>query len=81
MIKRAGIYDPYLDTLGGGDRYCLTVAEILSKNGYNVDVFWNGDPDLIKKASIRFSLDLDKISIAPDIFGLTSSKLEFLTMN
>ncbi len=77
MIKRAGIYDPYLDTLGGGDRYCLTVAEILSKNGYNVDVFWNGDPDLIKKASIRFSLDLDKISIAPDIFGLTSSKLEF----
>ena len=29
MEKRAAIYDPYLDTLGGGERYCLTVAEIL----------------------------------------------------
>jgi len=39
---RAAIYDPYLDTLGGGERYCLTVAEILLKNGWQVDLFWSG---------------------------------------
>ena len=57
-IKKAAIYDPYLDTLGGGERYCLTVAEILLKNGYKVDIFWSGDKTLIEKAEKRFSLDL-----------------------
>ena len=33
MRKQAAIYDPYLDTLGGGERYCLTIAEILLKKG------------------------------------------------
>lgn len=28
---RVAIYDPYLDTLGGGERYILTIAEILSQ--------------------------------------------------
>lgn len=73
---RAAIYDPYLDTLGGGERYCLSVAEILSKNGYLVDLFWSGKKDLLKKASQRFSLDLKDINIVPDIFGIEPSILE-----
>ena len=58
MHKRVAIYDPYLDTLGGGERYCLTVAEILLKNNYQVDLFWSGDKTLIEKAEKRFSLNL-----------------------
>lgn len=68
MTKTAAIYDPYLDTLGGGERYCLTVAELLIKNGWAVDLFWSGDRNIIEKASARFSLVLKGLKIQPDIF-------------
>jgi glycosyltransferase involved in cell wall biosynthesis len=76
MTKRAAIYDPYLDTLGGGERYCLTVAEILLQNGYSVDIFWSGDPNLIKKATDRFNLDLSKLNIVDDIFNVLPQKID-----
>jgi len=76
MINKAAIYDPYLDTLGGGERYCLTIAEILLKNNYQVDLFWSGDPSLISKAEERFSLDLKGIKIIPDIFSVIPEKLD-----
>lgn len=31
-MKKIAIYSPYLDTAGGGEKYILTIAEILSKN-------------------------------------------------
>jgi glycosyltransferase involved in cell wall biosynthesis len=68
MNLKAAIYDPYLDTLGGGERYCLTIAELLSKNGYQVDLFWSGDQDLLRKAETRFNLDLSSVNLVPDIF-------------
>lgn len=74
--KKAGIYDPYLDTLGGGERYCLSVAEILSKHGYDVDLFWSGDKDIISKAQDRFSLDLKKVKIVPDIFEIAPNSID-----
>lgn len=77
MVKKAAIYDPYLDTLGGGERYCLTVAEILLKNNYSVDLFWSGDPSLIQKAEKRFSLNLSKINLVPDIFSLQPKSFDF----
>jgi glycosyltransferase involved in cell wall biosynthesis len=76
-ILRAGIYDPYLDTLGGGERYCLSVAEILLNNGYNVDLFWSGDKSFLSKAEIRFSLDLKKVNIVPDIFDSIAHSISF----
>ena len=68
MTLKAAIYDPYLDTLGGGERYCLTVAETLLNKGYSVDLFWSGDKDIIAKAEARFNLNISKINIVPDIF-------------
>lgn len=76
MNQRAAIYDPYLDTLGGGERYCLTVAETLLQNGYSVDIFWSGDPNLIKKATDRFNLDLSKLNIVNDIFNALPQKVD-----
>lgn len=78
MHKRVAIYDPYLDTLGGGERYCLTVAEILLKKGYQVDLFWSGDKTLIEKAEKRFSLSLTDLKIVPDIFEIKPQKLELM---
>ena len=75
---KAGIYDPYLDTLGGGERYCLSVAEILINNGYDVDLFCSGDKSYIEKAETRFSLNLKKINIVPDIFESPLSSISFI---
>lgn len=77
-MPTAAIYDPYFDTLGGGERYCLTVAEILIKNDWAVDLFWSGDQALIRQAKSRFSLQLDGLKIVPDIFHLKAQKIDLL---
>jgi len=60
--KKALIYNPYFDTLGGGERYCLTVAECLLKRGWKVDFWWRGK-NLFSKARDRFGLKLKGIEI------------------
>jgi len=75
-MKKAAIYDPYLDTLGGGERYCLTVAEILSKNGYHVDLLWDKDSDILNKAETRFSLDLSSVKITNDFFKQSPTNID-----
>ncbi|MFA5024882.1 MAG: glycosyltransferase family 4 protein [Candidatus Shapirobacteria bacterium] len=81
MSLKAAIYDPYLDTLGGGERYCLTVGEILLKHGYKVDIFWSGNQELLSTAQKRFGLKLEGIDFVPDIFGLTHQKIELIEEN
>ena len=76
MNLKAGIYDPYLDTLGGGERYCLTVGEILKSFGYQVDIFWSGDQNLLHTAENRFNLELSGISLVPDIFSTNNDHIE-----
>src|SRR3989344_655123 len=39
-MGKAVIINPYLDTLGGGERYTLAFADVLAKNSYEVDVEW-----------------------------------------
>lgn len=68
---KIGLYDPYLDTLGGGERYILSIASLLAKE-HDVSVFWN-DHEILKKASQRFNLDLSQVKIVPNIFLKKSS--------
>ncbi len=64
---KIGIFDPYLDDLGGGEKYMMTIAEFLSKDN-SVTVFWNNQADL-EKISVRFSLDLSKVRVKDNIFS------------
>ena len=41
---RIGIYDPYLDTLSGGEKYMLSAASCLAKE-HKVFIFWDKDKD------------------------------------
>ena len=70
---KVGIFDPYLDTLGGGERYMLTIASCLSEE-HQVYLFWE-DPAILNKSQDRFSLDLSKVVIFNNIF---SPKYPFL---
>ncbi len=63
---RAAIFNPYLDTQGGGERYTLSFAKVLSETGYIVDIEWH-DKSIIKKLEERFSLPLKNINIVSDI--------------
>ncbi|MBU2592454.1 MAG: glycosyltransferase family 4 protein [Patescibacteria group bacterium] len=59
---RALIHDPYLDTLGGGERYCLTLAECLLSRGWQVDLAWD-DPSVIETSARRFGLKLSDVHL------------------
>jgi glycosyltransferase involved in cell wall biosynthesis len=52
---KAAIYNPYLDTLGGGERYTLTFAKVLAEIGYDVDIEWK-EKSILDKLSKRFGL-------------------------
>jgi glycosyltransferase involved in cell wall biosynthesis len=67
---RIGIVDPYLDTLGGGEKYILTMAECLSKEN-DVFFFWDR-PETIKQGAERFNLQLDAVKTTKNIFSKSS---------
>jgi len=72
-MKKALVFDPYLDTLGGGERYALTFAQVLKHLGYEVKIAWSDEQDLIK-AKARFGLDLSGIEVDPALYKLCESK-------
>jgi len=63
---KAAIFNPYLDTLGGGERYTLTFARVLVGAGYSVDLEWK-DEGIKKTLEQRFGMNFDGINIIPDI--------------
>jgi len=71
-MKNVGIYDPYLDSMSGGEKYMLTIASCISKNS-RVTIFWD-NPKIKELAQNKLHLDLSKIEFKPNIF---SSKNNF----
>lgn len=78
---KAAIYSPYLDTFGGGEKYMLTIAQILSKN-FSVDLLFDnhlflmGADKLKKDLALRFDLDLSKVSTIHAPIGRGSNALD-----
>lgn len=64
---KIGIYNPYFDSLGGGERYVLTLAEHWSKT-HDVSIFWD-DKTILTQAIDRFGLDICNVHVVPNIFG------------
>lgn len=56
-VKKALIFNPYLDTLGGGEFYSLMVGEFLLKNNYSLEIAWN-NKDILDKIDSRFNLNI-----------------------
>lgn len=65
---KIGIYTPYLDSFGGGERYMLTIAETLSKS-HGVDLLLDEhqlslEPEkLVADLGERLGLDLKKVNL------------------
>jgi glycosyltransferase involved in cell wall biosynthesis len=61
-----GFFNPYLDGLGGGERYTLTLASHWSKK-HTVDLFWD-DTAVIKESEKRFGIDVSRVHVVPNVF-------------
>lgn len=79
---KAAIYSPYLDTFGGGERYMLTIAELLSQHSFKVDVILNEqlnslDGEYLKsELQIRFNLNLLNVNFIKGPLGKGSNFLD-----
>ncbi len=75
---KIAIYSPYLDTAGGGEKYVLTIAEILSKN-HQVYLLLDshlkkiGIEDIKRKIINLHNLDLSKVDFLEAPFGKGNS--------
>lgn len=69
---KIGIFDPYLDTLGGGERYIFTLASLLSKQ-HEVTIFWDKQEDLGNLQKL-LDIDISRIRFADNIFKGTIFK-------
>lgn len=70
---RIGVFDPYLDDLGGGEKYMMMLATCLSKE-HIVTIFWDNKDD-IEAVKKRFNISLENIRIQKNIF---SSHVSFI---
>ncbi len=65
---KIAIYSPYLDTLGGGERYMMTIGELFSERENRVDVFLDkhlnsqGADHLKNQLAKRFNLKLGNVN-------------------
>lgn len=64
-MGKAAICNPYLDTLGGGERYTVAFARVLADSGWEVDIEWK-DQSLKDKLESRFGLSLKGLNFVPD---------------
>jgi len=75
--KKAALYDPYLDTLGGGEKHILSILEVFAEQGYEVNIFW--DKNLTKEIKDRFAFRcIDTSKYLPNIFKNNSFPLKTL---
>lgn len=56
-MGKAAIYNPYLDTLGGGEKYTMAFANVLAELGYTVYVEWK-NVEIKSKIEKRFGIKL-----------------------
>lgn len=60
---RAAVYNPYLDTAGGGERYTTAFIKFLLDSGWEVDVWWPQDVSV--SLGKRFGIDISGANFVP----------------
>lgn len=64
---RIGIFDPYFDTLGGGEKYLLSIAKCLTPK-HEVVFFWN-DVEIKDKIKDRYGFTLKDVRFEKNVFA------------
>lgn len=82
MTGKALIVSPYLDHLGGGERYMLSVAQVIESMGYSVYFAWDNLAE-IEKLGEMLGITLKSPMLSPAVkdmyFAHNPSKMFFAT--
>jgi glycosyltransferase involved in cell wall biosynthesis len=65
---KIGIHSPYLNSIGGGERYMLTIASVLSAR-HDVRIFWDNASDIVRSSRI-LDIPLDTVRVEKNIFRM-----------
>lgn len=54
--RKVAVFDPYLNTLGGGEKHILSIIKVLEDSGFEAHIFWdeNLSSDIFNKLGIKF---------------------------
>lgn len=74
---KIAIFDPYLNTMSGGEKYMLSLAFCL-KEAHDVSIMWDKSPkdEIVSLARKRFSYNLEEFSFVSSIFTPSISMFE-----
>lgn len=64
---KIGFYNPYLNTLGGGEKYFFDLIKCIEQ-GNKVDIFWD-DSSVLKQAQERFGKNFGEVKFVNNIFS------------
>lgn len=62
-IKKAVLYSPYLDTLGGGEKHILSILKVFSEEGFIIDILWR-DKKILEQIESKLNIKLSRARIA-----------------
>ena len=73
---KIGIFDPYLDSLSGGEKYMLSIASCLSSQ-HDVFVFWDKEKEseIRQAAEKKLGVDLFSVKFYKNIFNRNISSV------
>ncbi|MCX7881132.1 MAG: glycosyltransferase [Patescibacteria group bacterium] len=66
-IKKIGLYNPYLDVLGGGEKYILSILKVFDDLDFQIDLFWKNN--LKHKIKERFGFQYKNLNFISNIFN------------
>lgn len=70
--KKALLYNPYLDVLGGGERHVLSMMNVIAEAGYSVDIAWD-DTTILDKIHTHLDIKVDAFTCIPNVFRENNS--------
>jgi len=77
--KKIGLYNPYLDVMGGGEKHILSIIDVLVENGAEAYIFW--DKNLSQELEQRLSLQCFKTLKWRPRYLVSSSSKAFQTLH
>ena len=78
-IIKVALYNPYLETLGGGEKHILSIIQVFAEMGAEIYIFW--DKKLNDEIEDRFSFDFIKnVRWLPNIFKKPNAIEVFKTL-
>jgi len=67
--KIVGLYTPYLDVMGGGEKHILSILHVFDSCGYNVVLHW--DTDLSHEIKSKLQLSFKNLTFAKSFRSLS----------